>query len=70
MENINSITRRYFGPGHPNPCYRPTVITCALIECQKAGFCQSNKEGFPPLSTGTVITLGGTIYHPEGQTDE
>jgi hypothetical protein len=31
---------RRFGRDHDKPCKRPTVLTCAMWECQKANHCR------------------------------
>ena len=41
----DAISSRRFGESHEKPCKRPTVLTCALWECQHANECQHGKRG-------------------------
>ena len=34
------IAQRRFGSRHDKPCRRPTILTCALWDCQQANECQ------------------------------
>jgi hypothetical protein len=49
----NEIVWRRFGRNHDKPCQRPEILTCALVECQKANCCQYDKR--IPLGTGAQI---------------
>lgn len=39
----DKIVRRRFGPKFARPCKRPTVIECAMPECQYANECQADE---------------------------
>lgn len=41
----DAIVHRRFGRAHENPCRRPTIITCALWECQSANDCRMEEIG-------------------------
>jgi hypothetical protein len=36
----DEISRRRFGSDHEKPCKRPSIMTCAMWECQHANQCQ------------------------------
>jgi hypothetical protein len=36
----DEIMWRRFGSEHDKPCKRPTVLTCAMWECQQANECR------------------------------
>jgi hypothetical protein len=40
--SVDEIVWRRFGSSHEKPCKRPSTITCAMWECQKANECQWN----------------------------
>jgi hypothetical protein len=40
-EAHDEIVRRRFGRDHDKPCNRPSILTCAMPECQYANACQA-----------------------------
>ena len=54
MSTEADIVKRRFGSRHEKPCSRPSVLTCALWECQKAGECR-----LPALEAAAVIATEG-----------
>lgn len=69
----DEVVRRHFGRNHDKPCKRPSVLTCALWECQKANECRWGEAGpdwrnDPLENTSPVrgyrpqITINGTRW--------
>lgn len=50
-----AIALRRYGRDHDKPCNDPSVLTCAMLECQVADRC---RRGPPPATDSTGIEQG------------